>query len=101
MREIKPLEEESAMKTGAEFIGEFFILVVSGTTVVLEYNRSKAKDKEKEEKRRKDAKAEREALQAALHKLDVRVKELEKALMEEKKEASTSDHKTTKRWGLW
>ncbi|GAX12416.1 hypothetical protein FisN_2Hh247 [Fistulifera solaris] len=100
VREIKPLEDENAMKTGAEFIGEFFILLVSGTTVVLEYNRSKAKDLEKEEKRIKASKAERDALQAALHKLDLRVKELERQLAEEKKAQSSSDM-VMKKWGLW
>ncbi len=90
------------MKTGAEFIGEFFILLVSGTTVVLEYNRSKAKDLEKEEKRIKASKAERDALQAALHKLDLRVKELERQLAEEPKEKSSSVLVLEKKkWGLW
>lgn len=104
VREIKPLEDENAMKTGAEFIGEAFILLVSGTTVVLEYNRSKAKDLEKEEKRRKESKAERDALQAALHELDMRVKELERQLEEEKKQDSAPlllDQQTKKKWGLW
>jgi hypothetical protein len=102
VREIKPLEDENAMKTGAEFIGEFFILLVSGTTVVLEYNRSKAKDLEKEEKRIKASKAERDALQAALHKLDLRVKELERQLAEEPKEKSSSVLVLEKKkWGLW
>lgn len=96
------------MKTGAEFTGEFFILLVSGVTVVMEYNRSKANDKKKDEQRQSHAKAEREALQSALHELDVRVKELEKQLrMDETKSIPSSIQQDPmvmpkkKRWSLW
>lgn len=77
VRSIKPLEEEKALKDGAEFVGESFIFIVSGTLVVLEYNRSAESNRQKEEKRRAEAKAERDALQAKLIALDARLKALE------------------------
>lgn len=77
VRSIKPLEEEKALKDGAEFIGESFIFLVSGTLVVLEYNRSAESAREKEEKKRAEAKAERAALKAKLIALDARLKAVE------------------------
>jgi optic atrophy 3 protein len=80
VRSIKPLEEEKAMKDGAELIGEGFILFVSGGIIVWEYNKSKEKEQKKAEEKRQEAKAERRALQAKLHALDVRVQALEKVI---------------------
>lgn len=77
MRSITPLEEEKALSTGAEFLSESFLLIVSGGVVIWEYNRSKASEQKKTEQHRAAAKAERMALQAKLHALDVRVKALE------------------------
>ena len=77
VRHITPLEDEKALSTGSEFIGEFFILFVSGGTVVWEYNRTQEKNRVAEQKQREKAAAERQALQAKLHALDVRVKALE------------------------
>jgi hypothetical protein len=77
VRSVKPLEEEKAMKTGAEFVGEGFILSVSIASLLWEYNRGKEKDRVKEEKRRALAKAERDALAAQLRALDARLEALE------------------------
>ena len=41
VRSITPLEEEQALRTGAEFIRESFILLVSGGWLVWEYSRFK------------------------------------------------------------
>lgn len=77
VRSIKPLEEEKALKDGAEFVGEAFVFLVSGTLVVWEYNRSAESTRRKEEQKRADAKAERAALQAKLIALDARLKAVE------------------------
>ena len=77
VRSIKPLEEEKALKDGAEFVGESFIFLVSGTLVVWEYNRSAEATRSKEEKKQAEAKAERAALQAKLIALDARLKAVE------------------------
>lgn len=75
VRRITPLEEEKALTNGADFVGEAFILLVSGTTVVWEYNRSKEKDRVKEEKR-----------QRKFNDLDARVQALETAAEKEQSE---------------
>ncbi|EEC45364.1 predicted protein, partial [Phaeodactylum tricornutum CCAP 1055/1] len=77
VRSITPLEEEKAMKEGAELVGETFILSVSVGWLLWEYNRSKEKENDKESKRRAASKAERDSLQAKLHALDARLKALE------------------------
>ncbi len=77
VRSITALEEEKALSTGAEFISESFLLIVSGGIVIWEYQRSRVSQQKKDEKHRAVAKAERMALQAKLHALDVRVKALE------------------------
>jgi len=77
VRSITPLEEDKALKEGAEFIGETFILFVSGGWLVWEYNRGKEKERAKEEAKRAEAKAERDNLQAKLRALDLRLKALE------------------------
>jgi hypothetical protein len=68
------------MKTGSEFVGESFILLVSGTIVVWEYTRSKAKEAAKLEEQRAIARTERQDLQRKLHALDVRLEALEKVV---------------------
>jgi hypothetical protein len=82
VRTIKPLEEEKALKDGAEFVGEAFIFSVSGTLVVLEYNRSADSARRKEEAKRAEAKAERAALQAKLLTLDARLKAVESTVIQ-------------------
>ena len=77
VRSIKPLEPEKALKDGAEFVGESFVFLVSGSLVVIEYNRSAESNRRKEEKRRAEAAAERAALQAKLVALDARLKAVE------------------------
>ena len=80
VRSITPLEPEKAMSTGAEFVGESFILLVSGGTVVWEYNRSKEKERKKEAKIREEARQQREALKAKLVSLDKRIQALEEVV---------------------
>ena len=85
VRSITPLEEEQALRTGAEFVGESFILLVSGGWLVWEYSRFKDKERSKEEALRAQAKAERDALQAKLHALDVCLKALETVIKKNSK----------------
>ncbi len=80
VRSITPLEEEKAMQDGAEFIGESFVFLVSGTVIVLEYNRSAQAEKEKQERNRLAIEAEQAALKAKLRALDARLKAVEKAV---------------------
>ena len=77
VRSITPLEKDKALSTGAEFIGESFILMVSGGWIVWEYNRGKDKDRAKEEAVQAMAKKDRDDLQAKLNTLDIRLKALE------------------------
>lgn len=77
VRSIKPLEEEKALKDGAEFVGESFLFLVSGGVVVFEYNRSAESSRKEAERKRQEARAERKALQAKLVALDARLKAVE------------------------
>lgn len=77
VRSIKPLEEEAALKAGAEFVGEGFLLLVSLTLLMYEYNSSNAKAAQKAAEHRAQAAAERQELQDKLHAIDVRLKALE------------------------
>lgn len=80
VRSVSALEEEKAMKEGAELFGETFILGVSVTILLWEYNRGKEKERIAEEKQQSKATEERKALQAQLHTLDIRLNALEKAV---------------------
>ena len=80
VRSIKPLEEEQAMKQGAEFVGESFILTVSIGVLLYEVNSQAVKARDKDEKQKAQTKAERDELQAKLHTLDVRLKALEEVV---------------------
>lgn len=77
VRSIALLEEEKAISLGADLVSETFLLTVSGTFLILEYNRSKAGERKKNEQHRAKVSAEAQALQAKLNTLDVRVKALE------------------------
>ncbi|GKY96386.1 hypothetical protein MPSEU_000598200 [Mayamaea pseudoterrestris] len=77
VRSIKPLEEEQAIKQGAEFVGEGFILTVSIGVLMYEYNSQTTKAREKDLQQKAKAQAERDELQTKLHALDVRLKALE------------------------
>ena len=79
VRSIPPLEEQKALKTGAEFVGESFIVVVSGGIIVWEYNRSSNEKKEKDAASKAKAKAERDALHGQIASLEDRVLRLEAA----------------------
>ena len=79
---MKQLEDEKAMKEGAEFLGESVVFLVSGLAIVFEYNRSQAKSEEKDEIKRAQAKAEREALQAQLLKINERLEAMEKRIQQ-------------------
>jgi optic atrophy 3 protein len=80
VRSITPLEVEAALTRGADFVGEAFVLMVSGSMVVWEYNRSATKDRLKEEARRAEARAERNALQVNFKALDARLKAVEEVV---------------------
>jgi hypothetical protein len=77
VRSITPLEPEAALKSGAEFVGESFIFLVSGGLVVWEYNRSNESARKKGAAQVAKQKAENAALQAKLHTLDLRLKAVE------------------------
>lgn len=74
---IKELDDEKALVYGAEFVGETFLLIVSGGLVLYEYNNSNEKARIKEEKHRAETKAAQDELQAKLKAIDVRLKALE------------------------
>jgi optic atrophy 3 protein len=80
VRNISPLEEDKALKDGADFIGESFVFLVSGGLVIWEYNRSSEANKERQEKKRLAIKAEQAVLKAKLKALDVRLRALEDAV---------------------
>lgn len=80
VRSISPLEDKEAMKIGADFIGETVVIGVSAGIVIWEYNRSAKSNQKKADKKRAMAKAERDALQAKLVTLDVRLKALEEVV---------------------
>merc|ERR1719464_226872 len=65
------------MKDGAEFVGEAFVLTVSASIVIWEYNRSAQKHIEKNEQKRERIRADQSVLQAKLHALDIRIKAVE------------------------
>jgi hypothetical protein len=80
VRSITPLERNEAIKQGADFIGESFVVLVSGGLIIWEYNRSNKAAKAKDDEKRAIAKAERVALQQKLVTLDVRLKALEEVV---------------------
>ena len=83
VKSIKPIEREKAMKAGAEFVGEGFVLAVSAAVVVFEYNRSGKKAALKNEQKRERIKATQEKLQAKLNTLDIRIKAVEDLLKQQ------------------
>eukprot|EP00522_Entomoneis_paludosa_P006075 CAMPEP_0172442358 /NCGR_PEP_ID=MMETSP1065-20121228/2814_1 /TAXON_ID=265537 /ORGANISM="Amphiprora paludosa, Strain CCMP125" /LENGTH=175 /DNA_ID=CAMNT_0013192195 /DNA_START=108 /DNA_END=632 /DNA_ORIENTATION=+ len=83
VRTIPRLEEEKALKQGAELVGESVVFLVSGGWVVYEYQQSVEKSQAKDDAKRKQAKAERQALQAQLTKLEERIMVLEQAANKE------------------
>lgn len=80
VRSITRLDDEKALKQGAEFVGETFIFCVSGGWVLYEYNQSQIKAAVAAENKRLQAKAERDQLRTQLHAIDVRLQALETAL---------------------
>mmetsp|Transcript_6379 Transcript_6379/g.15798 ORF Transcript_6379/g.15798 Transcript_6379/m.15798 type:complete len:231 (-) Transcript_6379:1253-1945(-) len=77
VKSIKSIDSEKAMKDGAEFVGEGFVLAVSASIVIYEYNRSAKSTAKKNEEKRERLKANQEILQAKLNALDVRLKAVE------------------------
>jgi hypothetical protein len=77
---IKPLENEEALKRGAEFLGESVVFLTAGGVIIWEYSSSKAKEKIKDDKRHEVLQQERDELQQKLHALDVRLHALEKVV---------------------
>ena len=80
VRRITPLESEEALKTGAEFVGESVIFLVSGTWLLYEYNQGVKKAAAAQEAKRAQAKAERDELRTQLRAIDARLVALETAL---------------------
>eukprot|EP01038_Epipyxis_sp_PR26KG_P005329 gene5329-7395_t len=81
---IKPLPEQEAMDSGITIISESLVYIVSGTIIVLEYNRSeeknakKAKDtKEKEDAFNKLLNERFQVLHSKIDEMDIKMKELE------------------------
>ena len=91
VRKISPLEEEKALKQGAEFVGESVVFLVSGGWILYEYNQSVMKNNAKDEIRRKQAKSERQALQAQLTQLEERIIYLEAAVKAANGESNTNE----------
>jgi hypothetical protein len=80
VRRITPLESEAALKEGAEFVGESFIFLVSGTWLLYEYNQGVKRAAEKQEAKRAQAKAERDELRTQLRAIDARLVALENTM---------------------
>jgi len=83
VKSIKPIDTEKAMKDGAEFVGEGFVLTISASIVIWEYNRSAQKLIEKNEQKRERIKADQIILQAKLRTLDIRIKAVEVLIKEQ------------------
>jgi len=77
VKSIKPIEAEKALKDGAEFIGEGFVLTVTAATVIFEYNRSAKSAARKAEEKRERIRADQKKLNAKLNALDIRIKAIE------------------------
>ena len=91
VRKIKPLEREKALKTGAEVVGEGFVLSVSFAVAINEYNRSAKKAELKNEQKRERIRETQRVLQAKLNTLDLRIKAIEDLL---KKQQEIEEQKT-------
>jgi len=83
VKSIKSIDADKAMKDGAEFVGEGFVLAVSMSIVIFEYNRSAQKLIEKNEMKRERIKATQAVLQAKLNTLDIRIKAVENLIKEQ------------------
>mmetsp|Transcript_17781 Transcript_17781/g.44370 ORF Transcript_17781/g.44370 Transcript_17781/m.44370 type:complete len:218 (+) Transcript_17781:178-831(+) len=83
VKHIKPLEPEAALKTGAEFVGEGFVLTVSMAVVLFEYDRSSKKTALKNEQKRERIRETQQKLQAKLNTLDIRIKAVEDLLKQQ------------------
>lgn len=83
VRSIKPLKDEEAVKTGAEFVGEGFVLAVSAGVVIFEYRRSSESAARKAEAKRERIKEQQDKLQAKLNTLDIRIKAVEDLLKQQ------------------
>lgn len=83
VKSVTPLEPDKAMKDGAEFVGEAFVLTVSAGIVVWEFNRSSEKQQQKAKEKRERIVADQEALNYKLRALDVRLKAIEDLIKEQ------------------
>lgn len=93
VRSIKPLEDEKALSTGAEFVGESFILMVSVSVLLYEYSSAAEKSRMKEEKSKAAAKAERVDLQRKLHAIDLRLIAVEEFVKKQSTYAITAKYR--------
>lgn len=89
VRYVKPLETEKALKNGSEVVGESFLLLVSGTLVIYENRKSKERERQKEQK----TKSEREEFRNELHKLNIRIDELENKIIQQEEEKQKEKQK--------
>lgn len=80
VRNVKPLEEEKALKQGAEFVGESVIFVISGGWIVYEYDKSQTSAKEKAAASKAAALKERQEIMAQVQALSNRLGTVEEAL---------------------
>ena len=77
VKKIKTIEAERALKDGAEIIGEGFVLAVTATTVIFEYNRSAKNTARKAEEKRERIRVNQRKLNAKLNALDIRLNAIE------------------------
>ena len=80
VRRITPLDPKTAVKEGAELVGESFVFTISGGWLLYEYNNSTTKARAADAAKRAAAAAERAELRTQLHAIDVRLVALETAL---------------------
>mmetsp|Transcript_20014 Transcript_20014/g.26422 ORF Transcript_20014/g.26422 Transcript_20014/m.26422 type:complete len:217 (-) Transcript_20014:89-739(-) len=79
---VPPLNEERALKRGAEFLGETFIYGVGGAIVVYEYLKSEEKNRVKAEQAKKKRREELEAINQQIEFVREQVSKIEEYLHE-------------------
>lgn len=114
VRSIKPLENDKALKTGAELVGESFVLLITAGVLVWEYQRGKEQSSIKEEKERMKQNIERMEMQQRLQALERRLDNLDATMQvvvgqlaqqpRNSRMATTSapsSSKSNRPWWLW
>jgi optic atrophy 3 protein len=80
VRGVKALDEEKALKDGAEMLGESVIFLCSGTWMYYEYNKSNDKSKAKEDAQKAALLQERQEIISQMEGLSNRLNQVETAL---------------------